>query len=172
MKISVLTENLQKKLPLLGHAISNKNQLPILSQFLLETKEGKLIIHATDLEIGFEITIPVSIEEEGATTVPAKLFSELINSLPAEKITLETHEGSLIITSKKTKSTLQTMSKDEFPILYEDKGEKVLQVTSEDFKKDLTMVAFAASIETTRPALSGILMKQDADGFIIVATDG
>src|SRR5258708_5918181 len=108
MKISILTDNLQKKLSLINHAVTNK-QLPILSHILLETKDGGVYISATDLEIGIESTIPAEIEDEGSTMIPAKVFNELINSLPQEKITLETKEGSLEIRSKRTKSILQTM---------------------------------------------------------------
>jgi len=172
MKISVLTENLQKKLSFAGHAISNRNQLPILACFLLEAKEGRLIIKATDLEIGIEISVQVNVEKEGSVAVPAKLFTDLVNALPAEKISIESKDGSVFVEGKKTKSVLQTINKDEFPMLYEDKGEEILQIKPVEFGKDLTMVVFASSIESSRPALSGILMKKESDGFVFVATDG
>ncbi|MDE2590961.1 MAG: DNA polymerase III subunit beta, partial [Patescibacteria group bacterium] len=50
--------------------------------------------------------------------------------------------------------------------------EKIFQTTPPEFKKDLTTVVFASSIESSRPALSGIYMKNEEDGFIFVATDG
>lgn len=172
MKITLLAENIQKKLPLVNHAISNKNQLPILSHILLETRDNKLILCGTDLEIGMEVAIPVNIEEEGSTTVPARLFTELISALPQEKITLETKEGSLEIVSKKSKSVLQTMSREEFPTLYEQKGEEIFSIPAETLRKDLVKVVFASSLETTRPALSGVLLRRTAEGFLFVATDG
>jgi len=172
MKLSLLTDNLQKKLLLINHAISTKSQLPILSHVLLETKEGNISVSATDLEIGIETTIPAEISEEGSTAVPAKLFSELINNLPQEKISLEIHNGSLTITSKKTKSVLQTMKRDEFPALFEEKGEEIFKLKPEVLQKDFHTIVFAASMETTRPALSGVYMKQTDQGFVFVATDG
>ncbi|HEX8964993.1 MAG TPA: DNA polymerase III subunit beta [Patescibacteria group bacterium] len=172
MKVSVLTGNLQKKLSFVNHAISSRVQLPILSNFLLETREDSLVISATDLEIGIETIVPVQVEEKGSTTVPAKLFTELINALPEEKITLTVKEGSLTIQSKKTNSVLQTMSREEFPSLYEEKGERIIEINPEAFRHDLSMVAFAASIETTRPALSGVLIKKEDNSLLFVATDG
>ncbi len=86
MKVHVLAEHLQKKLPYVSHAISTRSQLPILLHFLLETRDDKLFISATDLEIGIETNIPASIEEPGGVAVPAKLFVELINSLPSDKV--------------------------------------------------------------------------------------
>ncbi len=172
MKVSLLTANLQKKLSFLNHGVSSKSQLPILLNILLETKDGKLKLSTTDLEIGIETYLPVTIEEEGATTLPAKTFTELINSLPDDTITLQTKEGILEVVSKKTKSVFQTNNKEDFPTLYEEKGEKIATLPEEELKKDFSSVVFSSSIDTTRPALSGVLVRKEAEGFLLVATDG
>lgn len=172
MKATVLTTNLQKKLSLVNKAISTKTQLPVLANILLETRENKLRIASTDLEIGVEVMIPVIIEEEGATTVPAKAFTELINSLTEDKIQLIGQEGSLDVVTTKTKSTFQTMSKEEFPRLYEERGDLVITLPLTELQNELTNVVFAASQDTTRPALSGVLVKPEEKGLLLVATDG
>ena len=172
MKVILLAENLQKKLSFANKAISSRNQLPILSHVLLETRGDRLVISSTDLEIGIETRLQAQIEEEGATTVPARLFLELVNNLPQDKITLETTNGPLEITSKKTKTVLQTTPKDEFPMLYEEKGEKAAIFTKGDIKTTFGKILFAASAETTRPALSGILFQKKETKFVVVATDG
>ncbi len=172
MKISFLSENLQKALALTNHAVSTKNQLPILSHVLLETREGKIYLSATDLEIGIETVIQGVIEEAGSATIPAKLFLELVNTLPAGKVSLVTQEGSVQIVGGKTKTTLQTVPPEEFPKLYERKGEKILSLPGKSLQNVLKRILFTASIESTRPALSGILFKRIELGFILVATDG
>lgn len=172
MKIHVLTENLQKKLPFVNKAISTRSQLPILLHFLLETKDGKLQISATDLEIGIVIELPVNIEEEGAVTIPAKTFCELIASLPQGKITLETKENALEVITPKTKSTFQMLPKEDFPKLYEEKGLKIATFKKTALHKDFSKVLFSASTDMGRPALSGIYLKKEEDSFLIVATDG
>jgi DNA polymerase-3 subunit beta len=172
MKVSVLTDNLQRNLSFINHAISSRIQLPILSCFLLKASNGKLVITGTDLEIGIEISIPVTIEKEGTTAVPAKLFSEFINSLPQDTLHLEVKEKALYLKSTKAHAVFQTMSDEEFPALYEEKGEEIFQVKPSLLKKDFSLVAFAASTETTRPALSGILLEKKEEGFVFVATDG
>lgn len=172
MKIHVLTSNLQKKLSFANHAISSKNQLPILLNFLLETTESTLRIKSTDLEIGIELELPAEIEEAGGVAVPAKTFIELISSLPEDRITLQASDGMLEVRSKKTKSIFQTMNKQEFPELYEEKGELVTTLTQEALKKGFASVIFAASSDAARPALTGVLVKQEEGGFLLVATDG
>lgn len=172
MKVHLLTENLQKKLPFLNRAISTRSQLPILFNFLLETKNGKLRISSTDLEIGVQVEITANIEEEGEITVSAKVFSELISSLSSEKITLKTEGETLLVLTQKTKSTFQTISKEEFPNLYEEKGEKVISAGKKILDEDLVKVVFAASFDTGRPALSGVLIKKNEKEVVLVATDG
>lgn len=172
MKLSFLSENIQKKINFVNKAVSVKSQLPILQNLLLEAKNGELKISATDLEIGIQIKIPAKTEKEGTITVPAKIFSELIASLPTEKIILNTENTNLEVISSKTKSIFQTISADEFPKLYEKKGEKTTIFKSETIKKEFPSVVFAASIDIERPALSGVLLKQKDSHLSLVATDG
>lgn len=172
MKVTLLTANMQKALSLLNHAVSQKNQLPILSTILLEATTEDIVLRSTDLEIGIETHVTATVESEGSMCIPAKPFTELVNSLSDESITLEAKEQSLHVQSKRTKSVFQIMSKDEFPSLYEEKGEKIATLEGKDITKGLQPVIFAASQDTSRPALSGILMKRTDDGFLLVATDG
>ena len=172
MKVQVQTNNLSQKLSFINHAISAKSQLPVLQNFLLETMGDKLILKGTDLEIGIETYCQAEVLEQGGVTIPVKQFSELINSLPLENITIETKDNALHVISKKTKSVFQTISKDEFPKLYDEKGELVAKLKTEQIRRDVSSIVFAASIDTTKPALSGILLKQELDSFLLVATDG
>lgn len=172
MKVSVLSDVLQKKLPLVIKAVSPRGQLPVLMNVLLEAKAGKLQVSSTDLEIGVQIELPANVEEEGGTTVPAKTFTELFLSLPQEKVTLILKENTLEVKTSKTKSTFQTIPKEEFPTLYEEKGEEILRLNQSLWRKEFTKVIFCASPDTTRPALSGILIKQEEQQVLLVTTDG
>lgn len=175
MKLHVLSEHLQKKLPFISKITSIKTQLPVLQNMLLQGENGKLIISATDLEIGLQIKIAANIEETGEVTVPARQLAELINSLPREKLTIQTNDSlnnetssTLSVISKKTKSNFQTIVADEFPKLYEEKGEEVLIIKQQELQKIISRVLFSASIDTSRPALSGVYISSS----FFVATDG
>jgi DNA polymerase III subunit beta len=172
MKITVLTANLQSKLSFLNHAVSARSQLPILLNMLIETREDHILIRGTDLEIGIEIKIPAIINEPGGITVPAKTFTELINSLSDDSVMLSMENSNLIVKSKNTNSIFQTIAKDEFPSLYEKKGELVASFMSNAIHKDLSSVIVSSSQDTTRPALAGVLVRREDEGFLLVATDG
>lgn len=176
MRVSLLSENLQKNILFVNHAISSKSQLPILLNFLIEAKNGKFSISATDLEMGIIVDIPAKIEKEGAITVPAKTFTELIGTIPIDKITLETTEEGLLLRGEKASAVFQTAPTEDFPKLYEEKGKQVLTLTKETMGIDFSKVVFAASTDLERPALSGVLIREEkleeGVGFLLVATDG
>ena len=172
MKTSLITENLQKKILFVSHAISTRNQLPILLNFLIEAGEGKITISATDLEIGITADIPAKTEKEGSITVHAKTFTEILGNTSSSKINMETTQEGLALTGDGEKTVFQTIPTDEFPKLYKDKGKQIMVLKDEAIKKDFSKVVFAASLDSERPALSGVMIKEEKDGFLLVATDG
>lgn len=172
MKVEIIVSNLIGKLSFLNHAISSKSQLPVLLNLLLETKEGKLRVSSTDLEIGIEVYIPAKIIEEGGITIPARTFIELVSSLTDATIVLQTTQNSLEVISKKTRSVFQTIPKEDFPKLYDEKGELIAVIDEKNIREDFSSVVFSASQDTTRPALSGVLVRREEGGFLLVATDG
>ena len=89
MKITCLQENLAKGLATVGRAVATRSTLPILSNILLETDQRRLRLAATNLEIGVSCWIGARVEEEGRITVPARLLTEFVNSLPPGQIEME-----------------------------------------------------------------------------------
>ncbi|MEK7559032.1 MAG: DNA polymerase III subunit beta [Patescibacteria group bacterium] len=175
MKVSFLCENVNKKISIVNHAVSSRSQLPILLNFLFKAEKGKFTISATDLEIGIEAEVPASIEEEGSVTVPAKTFYDLLSSVDKGKIVLKTEENNLIFEGDKIRTIFQTIKADEFPKIYEEKGEEIGIFTKEVLEKEIPEVVFSASQDTGRPALSGVLFgrgKSRKGDFYMVATDG
>ncbi|MEK7551527.1 MAG: DNA polymerase III subunit beta [Patescibacteria group bacterium] len=171
MLVSFLSDNLIKKISFLNHAVSTRSQLPILSNFLLEAKNGKLTISATDLEMGIISSIPANVEKEGSVTVPAKNFLDLFSNIVSQKITLELTDNTLKLKGEKMKASFQTMSSEDFPKLYDKEGEEVLDINKKDIEQFLTRTTFAAAVDATRPALSGILLENQKTGICFIATD-
>ena len=85
-----MQENLARGLSVVSRAVSNRSTLPVLANVLLKTEDAGLKLTATNLEIGITYWVPGKIETDGATTVPAKLLTDLVNSLPGgERVDLE-----------------------------------------------------------------------------------
>jgi DNA polymerase-3 subunit beta len=172
MNVTFLSDKLQEKISFLNHAVSVRGQLPILSCFLIEAKAGKLTISATDLEIGISSSIVAKVEKEGAVAIPAKNFTDLLSNLGSQKITLSLEGDTLSLAGEKVKATFQTMQPEEFPKLYEEKGQEFIVLKREDTEKYFLRVVFAASTtESSRPALSGVLIDEEKKEALLVATD-
>ena len=172
LKTILLTENLKERITYAFHGVSSRGTLPILSNFLIEAKKGTLSISATDLEIGIKTTVPAKIEKEGSVVVPAKMFVDLVNSIEEEKIEMEEGKGKLHLRAKGTRSSFSTQPVEDFPSLFEDKGEKSAEFDRKALDGILSRVVFAAAQDSSRPALSGVLIRGEGGELNIVATDG
>ena len=88
MKVTVLQENLARGLSVVSRAVSPRSTLPVLSNILIASDEGRLRLSATNLELGITCWIAARIDEEGSTTVPARTFGDLVNTLPGDQVQL------------------------------------------------------------------------------------
>jgi DNA polymerase III subunit beta len=172
LKTTLLLENLNTGISFALHGVSSRNPLPILLNFLIEAKDGEVVISSTDLEIGIQTKVPARVEKEGAVTVSAKTFTDIVSSISREKIELSEEGGVLVLTAKGTKTKLPTAPATDFPKLYEEKGQKRATIKKELFDKEVSKVVFSAATDSGRPALSGLLIERNDKEINLVATDG
>ena len=152
--------------------ITTKISLPILSNILIETQNNKIKLTATDLDIGITCVIPVQIKEEGAITIPARKFGEIIKELPNEEIEITTKKNNLmIITTSTCQFRLMGLSAEEFPKLPEFKDRLTIKLDQEILKEMLNLTSFAVSFDETRYILNGILFEIKKGSLVLVATD-
>lgn len=172
MKISLVREKLIKSLGSVLRIVSNQVTLPILSNIMLSSDNGRLKIAATDLELGMETWIGAKITKEGSITVPAKLFFELVNSITDEKIELEVIDNKIKINGTKTKSMIKGLSANDFPLIPRIKSPIITsKINSGILKNSISKTGFASATDETRPVLTGVLLKFTKDNYTLAATD-
>lgn len=171
MKIIILKENLSKGLNIISRIVSTRGSLEVLSNILIKTEKGRVCLSATNLEVGINYMVGAKVEESGAITIPARLFSELVNSLPGEKITLELEGDTLHIKSDNYQSNIKGISADEFPLIPEIKTNQLFEIKSSELKEAINLVGFAAAADDTRPVLAGVYMKIDGSKITLATTD-
>lgn len=172
MKAVILQESFAKALGLVSRFVSTKATLPILSNILLLGEKGQIKLSATNLEMGININLGAKIEKEGALTIPAKTLTELISSLPPDKIQIEINKNSLFISSGVFKANLNGTPPEEFPQIPSYSGEPILSFESNELAQALSRVVFAAAQDEGRPVLTGVLLQIKDGKFSLVATDG
>ncbi len=174
MKATVLQENLAHGLNIVSRAVSARSTLPVLSNILLATDEGRLRLSATNLELGITCWIAARIEQEGSTTVPARTFSDLINTLPGEQVSLalDTNTQTLNVRGGASTNEIKCIDAQEFPPLPVPDLDGAVQLNVADFREMISQVAFAASADEARPVLMGVLLQVDRDKLTMAAADG
>jgi len=174
MKVTVLQESLARGLSIVSRAVSPRSTLPVLSNVLVATDEGRLRLSATNLELGITCWIGAKIEEEGSTTVPARTFADLVGTLPIEQVSLalNTSNQTLNVRCGSSNTDIKCIDAQEFPPLPVPDMEGAIQLNVADFKEMIQQVVFAASVDEARPVLMGVLVQVDKETIIMAAADG
>jgi DNA polymerase-3 subunit beta len=174
MKVSVLQENLAYGLNIVSRAVSPRSTLPVLSNVLVATDEGRLRLSATNLELGITCWIGAKIQEEGSTTVPARTFTELIGTLSDQQVemSLSVRTQNLNIQSGSSNTDLKCIDSQEFPPMPAPDSDDGIPINVSDLKEIIHQVAFAASTDEARPILTGVLVTVDGDQLTLASADG
>lgn len=173
MKVSCLQEHLAKGLSVVGRAVSPRSTLPVLANVLIATDSGRLKLSATNLEIVITCWIDATIAETGATTLPARTFSDLVNQLPREQVELELSEdeNTLHIAAGRIQSNVRGIHWKEFPEVPSPDRTHAIRLDAPLLKRMIQKVVFAAAADDTRPTLTGVLLEFSGTRLRMAATD-
>ena len=174
MKATVKQQQLAHGVNVVARAVAPRSTLPVLSNILIKTDEGRLRLSATNLELGITTWIGANVQNEGAITVPARTFSDLISNLPNEDVllTLDPTTRTLNVNCGASNTDIKGIDAEEFPPIPEPDLTNAIPLNVENFKEMIQQVAFAASTDDSRPMLTGIHLTSDGDKLSMAATDG
>ena len=178
MKFSINQQDLQQALNYCQGIIEKRSTLPILSNILLEVKNSKLIITATDLDLIFIHQLNnIEVLEEGKITTTSSIMYDIVRKFSSgKKINLTLNDkNKLHLESEKSNFNLNCISASDFPITEENFNGDVLKIKSKNLLKLLNKCKFSVSNDETRHYLSGIYFHQtevDEKNYLTaVATD-
>jgi DNA polymerase-3 subunit beta len=174
MKVSVSQQQLAHGLGIVSRAVSSHSTLQVLSNILVATDEGRLRLSATNLELGISCWIGAQIEEEGAVTVPARTFNDLIGTMPSDgvKLALDERTQTLNVVCGSSITDIKGIDAQEFPPMPVPNLENGIELNVADLKEMIQQVAFAASADDARPVLQGVSMTVEGSEITLAATDG
>lgn len=174
MELTVTQENLSKALSSVGRVASNKTGLPILSNILLRTDGNRLLVAATNLEIASTHLIGAKIITPGSITIPARLVSDFVSSLPKGSIELKVKDAHLTLTSGSYSSVINGVIADDFPELptIDEASSIQYSINTADFKQAVSQTIITCSNDTTRPILTGVYWHSHEGFLYLAATDG
>ena len=170
MKLKILKQNLKQGLDKIKKVASKSSSLPVLDSVLLTTEKNHLELAATDLELGIKFKVLADIKDQGKVAIPAKAFSNLVNSLPEEEIELKQKKQDLKIKCGNYSSQLKGLDPKEFPIIPE-LDDKFAELKSSVLMEGLSQVEEIASPSKVRPEISGVYVSFGRKELKMVATD-
>ena len=174
MKLSCIQENLNKGLSIVGRAVVPRSTPPITGNVLLVTDQSRLKLVATNLEIIISCWVGAKVDEEGAITVPARLLTEFVGSLPNDKIELSVAPPgkAMQVRCARFEARINTLSAEDFPPIPAVAGGVATQIDAEALRQAINQVVFAAAVEESHPVLTGVHTNFDSDRLTLAASDG
>jgi DNA polymerase-3 subunit beta len=172
MKLSCLQENISKGLGIVGRAVATRTTLPITNNVLLITEDSRLKLAATNLEIAISYWLGANVEQEGAITLPAKLLTEFVNSLPADKIDINLSQRTLELKCARYEARISGIDAEDFPPIPQPGDGITYQIEPEVLHLAIAHTVFATTAEDTRPVLTGIYCEFEGDTLTLAAADG
>jgi DNA polymerase III subunit beta len=173
VKLSVMQENLARGLSVVSRAVSSRSTLPVLANVLLRTEDAGLKLTATNLEIGITYWVPGKIETDGATTVPARLLTDLVGSLPSsERVDLELQGADVLhIRCGRFATHIKGIDAEEFPTIQTAGERPTTRVSQKVLRRALDETIFAAASDEARPILTGVLARFEGSRLTLAAAD-
>ncbi|MBU1083332.1 DNA polymerase III subunit beta [Patescibacteria group bacterium] len=171
MKISVSLDRFKKGLGVVERIVASKSTLPILNNVLIRAEDSQVVLSATDLEMGVNYYLGGKVETAGSITVPGRVLGNFINSLSDDKITLEEKSNVLYAKTERSEASLNGMPADDFPTVPKVEGKEVLSINSQILKAAINEVAFSASLDESRPILTGVYFVISNGLLKMAATD-
>jgi DNA polymerase-3 subunit beta len=174
MKLSCLQENLNWGLGVVGRAVATRTTLPITNNVLLATDQSRLKLVATNLEMAISCWVGAKVEEEGEITVPARLITEFVNSLPSDKIDIGLSPGTktLGLQCARFEARISGVDAKDFPPIPKLDEGITTKVEASALRQGISQVVFAAAMEESRPVLTGVDAEFDDDSLTLAAADG
>ena len=161
MQFVVKRDILLKSLNFVQGVVEKKNTLPILSNVLLQLRDKKLSIVATDLDIIFYDEISeIQILKEGSTTTSAAILYDILRKISSDsELNFELKsENKLSLKSENSDFNLLCLPTDNFPTFADEFEGQELNLNNSRFLKLLNKTKISISNDDTRHYLNGIFL--------------
>ena len=167
------TDTFGRKLALATRGVSARSAIQLLGGILLEANDGKMKLSATDMELSIQTSSPAEVEEEGRVVIPARIFNDIVRSLPSGQLTIEHDQagGTVKLTAGSNEYSIRAYAAEDFPQLPQFDEGNAFTMSGELLVDTVEKVSKSYSRDETRPVLTGILISFEESRVRMVTTD-
>lgn len=171
MKLEIIRDKFLEAVSIAERITSKHLSLPILSSVVFEALKDVLVIRATNLDVGIEISVPAKVSKEGVLATSGSVLKSFLATTTSKNISCESDGSLLKIKSGDGEVAVNTLPTEDFPVIPKISGGTEFKIDSKVFLDGLRSVFWAASVSTIKPELSSVLIKEDGDELVFAATD-
>jgi DNA polymerase III subunit beta len=173
MRATCNTDLFGRKLALVSRGVSARSTIQLLGGILLEAEEGSVRLSATDMELSIQTTSQAEIEEEGRVVIPARIFNDVVRSLPGGELALahDRSEGVVRLSARENEYRIRAYAAEDFPQLPKFDEAAAFKMSGEALVETVEKVSRSYSRDETRPVLTGILISFEESRVRMVTTD-
>jgi DNA polymerase-3 subunit beta len=177
MKLVCSQAELNASLQLVSRAVNPRPTHPVLANVLLtaDAATGQLSLTGFDLNLGIQTSLRAEVEESGAITLPARLFSDIVSRLSADSpLTLADSESGeqVELTSLSGTYQIRGLPAEDFPDLPLVQSGTPIRLDAESLVRGLRATVFSSSADEAKQLLTGVHLRLDDNGLECAATDG
>jgi DNA polymerase-3 subunit beta len=165
---------LLKPLQAVSGIVERRQTLPILANVLVEQKDGRLFMTATDLEMQITAHSELEGKQDQSVTVAARKLQDLLRALPDDAtVSVDTSASKMTVRANRSRFNLQTLPSADYPrINLAQEQQQTIKLPQRDFRGLLKLAEFAMAQQDIRYYLNGMLLVVDKGSLQTVATDG
>lgn len=172
MNSILIKDKLKEGVDVVSRITGEHPTLTVLKNILIEARKDKIQLTGTNLEIGIQYTIPGKVSQEGAITVPAAVFNQLLGTLSEDRVVLSVKDATLEVTTDSYTAKIQGISAEEFPLIPKIESEEEYIAIEADVLRDaISSVLAASQFSELRPELNAIYFHFGMDKIVLAATD-
>lgn len=158
---------------LCAERVTGKNlSLLVLSSILISTKKKSISLRATNLDIGIEIDVPATIEEDGSVAVPGGILSSFVSNIyNGKKVVIQEKNNNIEVSAGDNITTIKCYPAEEFPTLPVINTGEYITFSSQKLTDGMRSVLYSASSSEIKPELASVYIYPENDNWVFVATD-
>ena len=173
MKFTISREVLLQPLSQVIGVVERRQTLPVLANFMLAARDGRLTVTGTDMEVELISSVAADVVQEGEITVPARKLVDIVKALPdGANIKVSVSDEKATLTASRSRFTLATLPASEFPATDQVETLENIAVAEVSLKKMMDKTSFAMANQDVRYYLNGLLFDFAGQQLRAIATDG
>jgi len=173
MKFSISREAFLQPLSHVIGVVERRQTLPVLANFMLVARDGRLTVTGTDMEVELISTVVADVSQDGEITVPARKLLDIMKALPdGANVTFSVSDEKATLSASRSRFTLSTLPASEFPATDQFETLENISVSEASLKNMMDKTSFSMANQDVRYYLNGLLFDFSGQQLRAVATDG